>query len=145
MVEVSHIVLRLPPEAPPADIARAKATLTQMRKDILDKKIDFAQAAKQYSQCESAPRGGAIGAISRRSIIDEAFAQAAFALPVGQVSDVVQSGYGLHLIKVTDRNPGKPSDFAKVKDDVRMMFLNDLDDRILQEMRRTAKIQAFID
>jgi parvulin-like peptidyl-prolyl isomerase len=145
MVEVSHIVLRVPPEAPPAEIAKAKATLAQMRKDILDKKIDFAQAARQYSQCESAPRGGVIGAISRRSIIDEAFAQASFALQVGQVSDVVQSSYGVHLIKVTDRNPGKPSEFAKVKENVRMMYLNDLDDQILQEMRKTAKIQAFID
>jgi peptidyl-prolyl cis-trans isomerase C len=143
MVEVSHIVLRVPSGAAPTEVAAARDRLTKLRKDILDKKIDFAQAAKQYSECESAPRGGEIGCISRKGI-DDAFAKAAFALQVGQVSDVVQSSFGLHLIKVTDRKPGKPSDFATAKEHVRMMFLGDLNETILQELRNTAKIEINI-
>jgi peptidyl-prolyl cis-trans isomerase C len=143
MVEASHIVLRVSPGAPANEVAAARERLHKLRQDILDKKIDFAEAAKKYSECESAPRGGEIGCISRKGI-DEAFAKAAFALPVGQVSDVVQSGFGLHLIKVTDRKPGKPSDFAGAKDKVRLLFMGELDDSILQQMRSTAKIEINI-
>jgi peptidyl-prolyl cis-trans isomerase C len=143
MVEVSHIVVRVQPGAPANEVAAARERLKKLRQDILDKKIDFAEAAKKYSECESAPRGGEIGCISRKGI-DEAFAKAAFALPVGQVSDVVQSGFGLHLIKVTDRKSGKPSDFATVKDKVRLLFMEELDESILQEMRNAAKIEINI-
>ena len=143
MVEVSHIVVRVPPGAPANEVAEARERLKKLRQDILDKKIDFAEAAKKYSECESAPRGGEIGCISRKGI-DEAFAKAAFALPVGQVSDVVQSGFGLHLIKATDRKPGKPSDFATAKDKVRLLFMEELDESILQEMRNAAKIEINV-
>jgi peptidyl-prolyl cis-trans isomerase C len=143
MVEVSHIVLRVAPGAPAAEAAAARDKLSKLRKDILEKKIDFAQAAEQYSECESAPRGGEIGCITRKGL-DEAFAKAAFSLQVGQISDVVQSSFGLHLIMVTDRKPGKPSDFATSKEKVRMLFMDELDESILQEQRRTAKVEVNI-
>jgi parvulin-like peptidyl-prolyl isomerase len=144
MVEASHIVLRVPEGTPEKDVATKRAQLLQLRKDILERKVDFAAAAKLYSECESAPRGGQIGCIPRKGIVDEPFAKAAFALKVGDVSDVVQSGFGLHLIKVTDRKAGTPSDFKAVKEKVRLLFLDELDEQILLDLRRTAKIETYI-
>jgi parvulin-like peptidyl-prolyl isomerase len=145
MVETSHIVKRLPPDATEQDIAKARQDLQAIRKDIAEGKTDFATAAKSYSQCESAPRGGQIGCIPRKGVVDEPFAKAAFALKVGEVSDVVQTSFGLHLIKVTDRKPGKPSEFSAVKEKVRMMYSDELDESILMEMRKTAQIKSMIE
>ena len=55
-VRASHILIHVDANAP-ADVAAAKAKLTALRQQLLDNKIDFAMAAKQYSQCPSAPTG----------------------------------------------------------------------------------------
>ena len=144
MVNASHIALRVAPAAPEAEVAAARAKLTTLRAQILEKKVDFAQAAKASSECiDSAAHGGEIGCISRKGI-DEAFARAAFSLQPGQVSDVVQTGFGLHLITVTERKPGAPSDFKTAKEKVRLVFLDELEETILAELRKGARIEITI-
>jgi parvulin-like peptidyl-prolyl isomerase len=112
-----------------------------LRQDILTGKVDFAEAAKKYSQCTSAPNGGDIGYFQRKFIVDEAFAKTAFGLKVGDVSDVVQTEYGMHLIKVTDRKPGQPSEFESIKELVRETCVNEMRMALLEEQRRTAHIE----
>ena len=80
------------------------------------------------------------GLLPRKFMVDEAFAQAAFSTPVNGVSEVVQSGYGFHLIKVTDRKAGEPSDFAKMKDGVREVCTEEWRMSLLEQLRRAAKI-----
>src|SRR6516165_3993186 len=108
-VRASHILVRVDAKATPQDIAAAKAKLTALRQQLAENKIDFAAAAKQYSECTSAPNGGDIGYFPRKGRVLEPFAATAFAMQPGQVSDAVQTEYGLHLIKVTDRKAGTPS------------------------------------
>jgi parvulin-like peptidyl-prolyl isomerase len=140
-VHASHIVVRTPAGTPDSERAKAFAQLAELRKLLVEKKIDFAEAAKKYSQCPTAPNGGDIGWIQRKFQIDDALARAAFATPVGQVTDVVQSDYGLHLILVTERKDGKPSDFTKIKDEVRQMCMEDMWQSILGQLRKAAKIE----
>jgi parvulin-like peptidyl-prolyl isomerase len=141
-VKASHIVLRVPPTAPAAEQQAARAKLTELREQITSGKLDFAEAAKKNSQCPSAPGGGDIGYFPRKWVVDEAFAKAAFAMKVGDVSDVVPSEYGLHLIKVTDRKPGQGSDFTKIKEDVREFCTEDVRQSLLAGMRKEAKIEV---
>ena len=75
-------------------------------------------------------------------MLDENFARAAFALKVGEVSDVVQSEYGLHIIKVTDRKPGTPSDYEKMKDEVRDFCVEEMRQSLVAQERKTAKIEV---
>ena len=142
VVRASHIVLRVSPEAPAADREAAKAKLLAWRKDIVEGKVDFAQAAKQNTQCTSAPNGGDIGFFPRKLAVEEPFAKAAFALKVGEISDIVQTDFGYHLIKVTDRKAGTPSDFNKIKDEVRELLVEELRVQILGEQRQTAKVEV---
>ena len=107
-------------------------------------KIDFAEAAKKYSQCPTAPGGGDIGFFPRKFMVDEAFAQAAFSTPVNGVSEVVQSGYGFHLIKVTDRKAGEPSDFAKIKDAVRKVCAEEWRMNLLKDLRKSGKVEITL-
>src|SRR5262249_58132443 len=122
-VKASHIVLRVPPTAPAPDVQAARQKLTDLRTQITGGKLDFGEAAKKNSQCPSAPGGGDIGYFPRKWVVDEPFAKAAFALKVGDISDVVQTDYGLHLVKVTDRKPGQPSDYEKIKDKGREIYV----------------------
>src|SRR5262249_52526725 len=105
---------------------------------------DFAAAAARHSQCPSAERGGDIGLFMRKFMVDEALARTAFALAVGQVSDVVQTEHGLHLIKVTERQPGQPTDFGKEKEKIRACCAEELRQAVLAEMRKTTKVEISL-
>lgn len=71
-------------------------------KTMLDNGEDFAILARQYSTCPSKSMGGNLGYFKRGEMVKE-FEKAAFSLPVGQVSEPVETRFGWHLIKVTDR------------------------------------------
>ncbi len=141
-VRASHILLRLPATATESERAQARAKLTELRAQILAGKVDFAEAAKAHSQCPTAPKGGDVGFFLRKWMFDESFARAAFALQVGQISDVVESEFGLHLIKLTDRKVGELSDYTKIKDQVAEVCMEDLALHILTQQRKAAKIEV---
>ncbi len=141
-VRASHIVLRVPPNASEVERQATRAKLENLRQEILSGKVDFAEAAKKHSQCTSAPNGGDIGYFQRKFIVDDAFAKAAFGLKVGELSGVVQTDYGMHLIKVTDRKPGQPADFETIKEMVRETCVNEMRMAILDEQRKTAHVEV---
>ena len=140
-VRTSHIVLRLTAASPPAERLKASEKLRTIRAELAEKRTDFASAARAHSQCPSAPKGGDVGYIVRKFQTDEAYARAAFALPVGGVSDVVETDQGVHLIWVTDRKPGKPAKFEDVATEVRECFEAELKQNLLAELRKKAKIE----
>ena len=137
---VSHIAIRLSPQATDAEKARARSHLEKLRQRLLsDPQADFAEMARKESQDPLAKEGGKLGYIPLKWF-DERFSRAAFAVPVGQISNVVETDFGLHLIKVTDRKQGQPVDFSRIKDAVREMYSEDLRQQILSDLRKTATI-----
>ncbi|MFN3596766.1 MAG: peptidylprolyl isomerase [Rubricoccaceae bacterium] len=106
-IEVSHLLLALPPDAPPADTLAALARANEIREAILAGTYTFEEAARRYSQDPSAAsNGGALGYITGgRTVL--AFENAAYGTPVGQISAPARSQYGYHLVYVTDRRPAQ--------------------------------------
>jgi peptidyl-prolyl cis-trans isomerase C len=143
-VRASHIVFRLAPNAPDAERQAARDKLLSLRQEIVTGKLDFGEAAKKYSQCPTAPKGGDLDFFPRKGMLDENFAKTAYATPVGQVSDIVQTDFGLHLIKVTDRKPGKPADFNTIKEEVRDFAVMELRQQLLVQLRKTAKVEIYL-
>ena len=141
-VKCNHIVVRLAPDATAADRAEATAKLKELRQQIVSGKITFADAAQKFSQCPSAQRGGNIGYVYRKWMVEEPFAKAAFAMKVNDISDVVTTDAGVHLIQVTDRKPPEPSDFAKIKDDVRDCCGEEMRQNLIGDLRKSAKIEV---
>jgi parvulin-like peptidyl-prolyl isomerase len=143
MVRVSHIALRLPYQASADEVAKARANLEGLKAEILAGKIDFASAARAHSQCPSAPQGGDLDFIARKWVVEESFARAAFALKVGEMSDIIRTDFGLHLIKVTDRKPATPSDFKTIKDDVKVICVEEYRQNLLTRLRQSANINVM--
>jgi len=143
-VRASHICMRIPPTATTGDREAARKKLLELRALILAGKLDFAEAARQHSQCISASKGGDVGVFPRKFVVDENFARAAFALKPGELSDVVQTDYGLHIIKLTDRKPGQPSEYARIKEEVKDFYMEELRHQILAQLRKDAKIEIHL-
>jgi peptidyl-prolyl cis-trans isomerase C len=140
-VRASHIVIQVPPAATEAERKESYDKLQAVRAEIVAGKLDFAAAAKKNSQCPSAPNGGDIGYFARKGMLDENFAKAAYSMKVNDVSPIVTTDYGIHIIKVTDRKPGQSSNFEKIKDEVRDLYTQELAQQILVQERKTAKIE----
>ncbi len=144
-VKVRHIVLRVGKTATPAERTAAKERLDALRAEIAAGKIDFADAAKKFSHCPSGPTGGDLGYILRKGgLIDEAFAKAAFALKTGELSGVLETEFGLHLIQVTDRKPGTPSTFEKSSMDVLDSYADDFRADLIAKLRKQGQIQLTL-
>ncbi len=140
-VRVSDIFVPLPSSATETERAQARARLTELRGQIAAGTLSFAAAAKANSRGPTAESGGDLGYIPRKWLVEEPVARVAFALPVNQLSDVIESEYGLHLILVSDRKPGQPSDFTKIKDDVRELCIQDMFFNVLAQQRKAARVE----
>ncbi len=75
----------------------ALARIEEISTMIRDGEINFAQAAAEYSECPSSARGGDLGEFGRGQMVGP-FEDAAFALPVGEMSGIVETQFGFHLI-----------------------------------------------
>jgi peptidyl-prolyl cis-trans isomerase D len=115
---VRHILLTVPPDADAAAAAAVLAEIEGVRKRLADGEA-FDVVAKAVSKDPgSASQGGSLGEIEK-GIMDPAFEQSAFALPVGEVSEPVRSRFGYHLIEVESITPAAVKPFAEVQEQLR--------------------------
>lgn len=122
-VRARHILRLLPPQANATEEATARAELTASRARIHDA-ASFAAEAKAHSQDGSAAQGGDLGWFERGRMVPE-FEQVAFSLPVGQVSDIVRTPFGLHLIFVEEKRPARQKPLEQVASDIRGQLARD--------------------
>jgi peptidyl-prolyl cis-trans isomerase C len=143
-VKASHILVKVEPKASATDKEKVRQKLLQLKSDIEANKVSFAEAANKNSEdpANSEGAGGDVGFFTRNSGFIEEFADAAFALPKGSISGVVETPYGLHLIQVTDRKEGNPFDFEQNKPFVKQMYAADLQKTILTAERKAAKVDV---
>jgi len=102
-VHASHILIKVDPEADASRQAEARKEIEKIQKKV-KKGEDFAALAKEHSQCPSNTKGGDLGYFGRGQMV-KPFEKAAFALEPGQVSDIIETRFGYHLIKVMDKKP----------------------------------------
>lgn len=115
---VSHIILRPERAGDPAGTAKLITEANAIREQIEQGKISFQDAAAKYSAGPSRQRGGDVGFIPRRGLMDETFSRAAFSLAKGELSRPVVTPFGVHLMRVTDVKKG-----GKTFEDVRQELL----------------------
>lgn len=96
-------VVRYAKEASDADYAEILQFMNEIREEILAGQITFEAAAAEYSDDGSAARGGDLGTFDRNRMVAP-FTEAAFGLPVGELSQPVKTQFGYHLIEVTEQH-----------------------------------------
>jgi peptidyl-prolyl cis-trans isomerase C len=116
-VRARHILVRVPQEVTPADDAKLKGKADDALKRA-KKGEDFAALAKELSDDGSKEKGGDLGFFPRGRTVAP-FEEAAFALQPGQVSDVVRTQFGYHIIKVEEHKTGRALPFDEAKEQVK--------------------------
>jgi len=115
-VKASHILIKVTPDADDAQKATARKKIEEIQQKLKNGG-DFAALAKEYSEGPSGARGGDLGFFRHGQMV-KPFENAAFGLEPGQVSDVVTTRFGYHLIKVTEKKPAKTLAYSEVKDKI---------------------------
>jgi peptidyl-prolyl cis-trans isomerase C len=128
-VRASHILIR-----PQGFDEPSKKKAREAIEDVLKQAkagADFAELARKHSSDGSAQQGGDLGFFTKGSMVPE-FSKAAFALQPGQISNVVETQFGFHIIKVAER---KDVPIAEATEKIR---------QFLTEKRRDERQQAFV-
>jgi len=108
-LRLSQIVLTVAADADEAAWAAAEKRMSELRRSIVDDEADFATLAREHSQSPSKADGGDLGFVRYEGRLPRVITRAAFPLAVGEVSDVIRSPFGVHLVKVTERRAGELS------------------------------------
>jgi peptidyl-prolyl cis-trans isomerase C len=122
-VRASHILIKLKPDADQEATSEANKKIKDIQ-DKLDAGEDFAELAKTHSEGPSNVKGGDLGYFTRGKMV-KPFEDAAFTLKTGETSPVVQTDFGLHLIRVTDRKSEETVAYKDAEADIARMLVQD--------------------
>jgi peptidyl-prolyl cis-trans isomerase C len=145
-VKASHILIKVEADAPDDKKAEARKKIEDIQQKV-QKGEDFATLAKTYSEGPSGPRGGDLGYFKRGQMVTP-FEEAAFSLKPNETSEIVETRFGYHLIKVNDKKPAKKMTYAEVKDRLNEHLKKQKTDSeaeaYIQGLRSGAKIERFL-
>jgi len=146
MVRTSHILIRPPDNASEAQINAAKERAETVLKRA-EAGEDFAQLAKEFSMDPSASQGGDIG-FAEKGQLDPAYEKTAFALKPGATSGLVQSSFGFHIIKVTEKRMAGLATLPDIRDQLtdflKTQKSDDELDKLVRQLREKADLVFLI-
>jgi peptidyl-prolyl cis-trans isomerase C len=146
-LRASHILRRVPEGATPAQKQAVREEVTRLLARIR-KGEDFAKIAREVSQdVGSAGKGGELDDFSRGQMTP-AFEQAAFALKPGEISDIVETPFGFHIIQLHERLPSERMTFEAAKPSIRQHIVaarrQQSIERLVAALRAKARIETYL-
>jgi parvulin-like peptidyl-prolyl isomerase len=144
-VRASHILVSTEEAEGDEDRLGLRVEAEQIQRQALEESADFAALAREHSDGPSAPYGGDLGFFPRTGVMAEPFAKAAFELEVGEVSPVVETQFGFHVIHVTEQRPERviPLETASdwIRDALRFEKTGPLRASHVESLRAKARIE----
>ena len=138
-----HIFIKIPPKATEKELVALAARVEAIRKEALGA-ADFAALAGRYTEDATAKDGGSLG-LFRKSDMQGEFVQVLERMKPGEVSRVIRTPAGFHIVKLEELIPGKVKPFDEVKFDVEeRLYKKKSDERFnqwLREMKKDATIE----
>lgn len=142
-VQASHILIGVDPKLTADEKAKAKEKAEGLLKRAKAGE-DFATLAKDNSTCPSKAQGGNLGYFGRGQMVPE-FEKAAFALKSGEISDIVETKFGYHIIKVTDKKAAGTVAFDDAKNDIanylKIQKIQQNISAFVDKLRKEAKVE----
>lgn len=142
-IRVHHILLKVGETADPEKVKSVENRALRILEKI-KKGEDFEGLARQYSEDPSALKGGDIGFFSRGDMIKN-FEDAAFILKVGEVSDLVRTPLGFHIIRLDERKASQKAPFEEVKVEIKLKLKqehsNSLFEQYVEELKSKADVR----
>jgi peptidyl-prolyl cis-trans isomerase D len=135
-VKVSHILIKTPAPGPDGKVDEKGLAEAQKKAEDILKQLKagakFEDLAKKYSEDPgSGKQGGELGWIGRGRTVPE-FEKAAFSLPVGQLSDLVKSSYGFHIMRVEDKHEPHLKTLDEVKAEIEPLVRQNKVNRMIE-------------
>lgn len=145
-VRASHILIGVDAKASAADKKKAREKAEKLHKELAGG-ADFATLAKGNSTCPSSQQGGDLGSFGKGQMVPP-FEKAAFALKPGEISPVVETQFGYHIIKVAEKKPAGKVDFkdvkTKIEEHLKGEKVNEAIQKYLADARKKAKIEILL-
>ncbi|MCE1225450.1 MAG: peptidylprolyl isomerase [Geobacteraceae bacterium] len=145
-VRASHILITLDAKATDADKKKAKEKAEDLLKQI-KAGADFAKLAQENSGCPSSKQGGDLGYFGKGQMV-KPFEETAFAMKPGEVSGVVETQFGYHIIKLTERKAPTKVAFddvkAKIADSLKRKKVSEAINEIMEDAKKKAKIEVYL-
>lgn len=141
-VTASHILLKtIDDEGNELSDAKKKEAKKKAEEALAKIKAgeDFAEVAKEYSEDSTASNGGELGTFGRGKMVTE-FEDASFAMKAGEISDIVETQYGYHIIKVTDR-VDKQETYDDVKDQIKSTLAGEKYTEYVEKLKKDSTIE----
>jgi len=141
-VQASHILMMVGEDATEEDVDVTKAKLEAVLAEVKSGG-DFAELAKEHSECSSAPNGGDLGYFTRDRMVTP-FSDAAWTLEIGAISDIVRTQFGFHIIKLTDRRQNE-TPLPAVEGQIRQFLSNQVVQEAVTKLSEQLRGQASIE
>ena len=145
-VKASHILIKVDAGADDAKKAEARKKIEMVQQKI-KAGGDFAELAKEYSEGPSNTRGGDLG-LFRRGQMVKPFEDAAFAMKPNEVSDIIETRFGYHIIKVYEVKPEQTLAYADVKDKLNQRMKQERVEKdaslYIGKLKKDAKIEKYL-
>ncbi len=146
-VHARHLLVQVGPKATPEQVAQARQKAQMLMEEAKKPGTDFIELAKKKSEGPSAADGGDLG-FFKRGVMTADFEKAAFALPVGGISEPIRTKFGWHVLKVEERKALSAPPFDDVKEQLRERMLRGqlekYTEQYVQELRAAAVVDVKI-
>ncbi len=146
MVHARHILLRTESARTPEARAEVRKKIEKLLAEIRAG-ADFAELARQHSDDRTSEEGGDLGEFPRGRMV-KPFEDTVFAMQPGELSDVVETRFGFHIIKLESRSPAKVMTLDEAREPIRMRLSaerrTELARQHTHELIRKAKVQVLI-
>ena len=143
-VAASHILIKFEEVDTDEIKAEKKAQIEKIRADIIVETITFEDAAGEYSSCPSKAQGGSLGTFGKGQMVPE-FEVAAFTQEIDEVGDVVETQFGYHIIKVTERQEAGVVDFDEAKEQIIIFLTGQKKQEIISDFIKSLRDSATIE
>ena len=142
-VRAQHILLKINANDAPEIKSQKRLELAGLSGKIQNG-ADFSKIAGEQSECPSKQQGGDLGFFERGKMV-KPFEEAAFTLKVGEVSDIVETQFGYHLIKVTERKEARTVPLEEAKDQISKYLQNSKEQQAVNSYIGTLREKAEIE